>query len=56
MAETGALPAGEALLDLFLVEKAAYEIGYEAANRPAWVPVPLRGLAALADRLLRDSP
>jgi maltose alpha-D-glucosyltransferase/alpha-amylase len=50
-AETGAPPPGEALLDLFLVEKAAYELGYEAANRPAWVPVPLRGLAALAERL-----
>jgi maltose alpha-D-glucosyltransferase/alpha-amylase len=55
-AETGAPPPGEALLDLFLVEKAAYELGYEAANRPAWVPVPLRGLAALAERLLSGSP
>jgi maltose alpha-D-glucosyltransferase/alpha-amylase len=26
-----------ALLGLFLVEKAAYEIRYEVANRPAWV-------------------
>ena len=41
-----------ALLDLFLVEKAAYEVRYEAANRPHWIGVPLRGLAALADRLL----
>ncbi len=40
-----------ALLDLFLLEKAGYEIRYEAANRPAWLPVPLRGLAALAGRL-----
>ncbi len=39
------------LLDLFLVEKAAYEIRYEAANRPAWVGVPLRGLSLLAERL-----
>ncbi len=50
-AETGVPPPGEALLDLFLVEKAAYELGYEAASRPAWVPVPLRGLAELAERL-----
>lgn len=42
----------EALLDLFLIEKAAYEIGYEAANRPAWIDVPLRGLAALVARIL----
>jgi maltose alpha-D-glucosyltransferase / alpha-amylase len=40
------------LLDLFLIEKAAYEVRYEAANRPTWLPIPLRGLAALADRLL----
>jgi maltose alpha-D-glucosyltransferase/alpha-amylase len=39
------------LLDLFLLEKAAYEIRYEAANRPHWIGVPLRGLAALTDRL-----
>lgn len=44
------------LLDLFLLEKAAYEINYEAANRPSWVPVPLRGLAGLAARLLPDWP
>ncbi len=41
------------LLDLFLLEKAAYEVCYEAANRPTWLGVPLRGLAALAERLLR---
>jgi maltose alpha-D-glucosyltransferase/alpha-amylase len=40
------------LLDLFLLEKAAYEIRYEAAHRPDWLSVPLRGLAALAERLL----
>jgi maltose alpha-D-glucosyltransferase/alpha-amylase len=37
---------------LFQLEKAAYELSYEANNRPAWLGVPLRGLAALADRLL----
>jgi maltose alpha-D-glucosyltransferase / alpha-amylase len=48
-----ALPRIDAdLLDLFTVEKAAYEIGYEAANRPDWLSVPLTGLAQLADRLL----
>ena len=39
------------LLDLFLLEKAAYEVSYEVANRPTWVDVPLRGLAVLAQRL-----
>jgi len=43
--------AEEALLNLFLIEKAAYEICYEAANRPVWINLPIRGLAALLDRL-----
>jgi maltose alpha-D-glucosyltransferase/alpha-amylase len=46
-------PAAEApLLDLFLLEKAAYEIKYEAANRPSWVGIPLEGMYAIAERLL----
>jgi maltose alpha-D-glucosyltransferase/alpha-amylase len=35
------------LLDLFIVEKACYELGYELANRPDWVRVPLAGLLEL---------
>ncbi len=47
--------AGEqALLDLFLLTKAAYELRYEAANRPAWMGLPLKGLARIADRLVAD--
>jgi maltose alpha-D-glucosyltransferase/alpha-amylase len=42
----------DALIDLFLLEKAAYEILYEAANRPHWVGIPVQGLAVLAERLL----
>ena len=39
---------GEAsLLTLFTIEKAAYELCYEAANRPTWIGVPLAGLAEL---------
>ncbi len=49
----GALDDG--LLDLFLLEKAAYEVAYEAANRPDWLETPLHGLAAIADRLLQGS-
>ena len=41
-----------ALLDLFLIQKAAYEIRYEAANRVAWIGVPMRGLAAITRRLI----
>jgi maltose alpha-D-glucosyltransferase/alpha-amylase len=36
-----------ALLHLFLLDRVAYEICYEAANRPSWLSTPLRGLAAL---------
>ncbi len=43
----------QVLLDAFLIEKALYEIQYELNNRPAWLPIPLRGvrqwLAATVD-------
>jgi maltose alpha-D-glucosyltransferase/alpha-amylase len=42
----------QVLTDLFLVQKAAYEISYEAANRPGWIRIPLQGLLGLAERLL----
>ena len=51
-AAAGAVPDPE-LLDFFLVEKATYELGYEAANRPAWLPIPVNGLCRLTERLLR---
>jgi maltose alpha-D-glucosyltransferase/alpha-amylase len=40
------------LLDLFLIEKAAYEVVYEGANRPTWIDVPLHGLANCTRHLL----
>jgi len=40
------------LLRLFLLEKAAYEIRYEIANRPTWIGLPVRGLARLGAELL----
>jgi maltose alpha-D-glucosyltransferase / alpha-amylase len=42
------------LLRLFLLEKAAYEVAYEASNRPTWIDVPLRGLAQLATQLIGE--
>jgi maltose alpha-D-glucosyltransferase/alpha-amylase len=45
------LPRGprelEALLEVSLLEKAVYELGYELNNRPSWVDIPLRGLREL---------
>jgi maltose alpha-D-glucosyltransferase/alpha-amylase len=38
-----------ALLDLFLIQKAAYEISYEMAMRPGWLEIPLRGLLSLIE-------
>jgi maltose alpha-D-glucosyltransferase/alpha-amylase len=38
-----------ALLDLFVLEKAVYELHYELNHRPDWVEIPLRGLATLAN-------
>jgi maltose alpha-D-glucosyltransferase / alpha-amylase len=35
------------LLDLFVIDKALYELNYELNNRPDWVRIPLRGLAEL---------
>ena len=51
------LPAAEAALDRALavleIEKAAYEVVYEANNRPDWVPIPVRGLLNAATEALR---
>lgn len=33
-----------ALLELFLLGKAVYELEYELANRPTWAHIPIRGL------------
>jgi len=41
----------QALIQLFTLEKAVYEIAYEAAHRPSWLGIPLRGLLAIAHRL-----
>jgi maltose alpha-D-glucosyltransferase/alpha-amylase len=51
VAGTGLVPddfrALEVLLDVFLLEKAFYELAYELDNRPHWVGIPLAGLSEL---------
>ncbi len=39
----------DAVLELFLIEKVSYEIAYEAANRPGWLGIPVRGVLGLLD-------
>ncbi|MHB0775737.1 maltose alpha-D-glucosyltransferase [Halomonas sp. WWR20] len=46
----------DAALELFILEKTAYEIAYEAANRPTWLGVPLRGLVTIAGQLTMRGP
>ncbi|MGH7732308.1 MAG: putative maltokinase, partial [Gemmatimonadales bacterium] len=38
-----------ALLDFLLLEKAVYELGYEANSRPDWVGIPARGILDLLE-------
>ena len=51
MQNTSVLPAAapqqRALLDLFLLDKALYELHYELNNRPDWVRIPTRGIEEL---------
>jgi maltose alpha-D-glucosyltransferase/alpha-amylase len=37
------------LLDMYLLEKALYELRYELNNRPDWVRIPLHGILQLLD-------
>jgi maltose alpha-D-glucosyltransferase/alpha-amylase len=37
------------LLDMYLLQKALYELGYELNNRPDWVWIPIHGLLHLLD-------
>jgi maltose alpha-D-glucosyltransferase/alpha-amylase len=40
----------QALLDLFVLEKAFYEVSYELANRPGWLGIPIEGIRTIIDR------
>ncbi len=50
-------PSGAAAaVDLFVLEKTAYEIAYEAANRPAWLSVPCAAWPPLSSNCRRETP
>jgi maltose alpha-D-glucosyltransferase/alpha-amylase len=40
------------LMQVFLLEKAIYELNYELNNRPDWVIIPIRGVKYIMDRYL----
>jgi maltose alpha-D-glucosyltransferase/alpha-amylase len=52
-ADAGFLPKERSqladLLDFFLLEKAIYELSYEANTRPGWVDIPARGILDILD-------
>jgi predicted trehalose synthase len=39
----------DALLHLFMLDKALYELEYELNNRPGWIAVPVEGLLRIID-------
>lgn len=45
----------ENLLDLYLIQKAFYELRYELNNRPDWVEIPLHGLVAILKQKPSDA-
>ena len=38
------------LLDLFLLDKALYEIEYELTNRPAWADIPIEATLRMLEQ------
>lgn len=46
----GAWEDAKQLLELFVLEKALYELRYELANRPEWVAIPLRGILEVVNQ------
>ena len=53
MADTPILPPSresmQVLLDVYLLDKAIYEVNYELNNRPDWVGLPLEGILRVLD-------
>ena len=42
-------PIDRELLDLFVLDKALYEVSYEARNRPDWLSIPAEAVARILD-------
>jgi len=56
----GFLPADredvDILLNIYLLEKALYELGYELNNRPDWIRIPLTGILQLLEAPVLEAP
>jgi maltose alpha-D-glucosyltransferase/alpha-amylase len=48
--------AASDLLEVLILDKAFYEIGYELANRPNWLSIPLRAVVDLLGRTRSKTP
>ena len=46
----------KALIDLFTLEKAVYEVSYELANRPGWAAIPLNGILRVVEKVTGAAP
>ena len=43
-------PIDADMLAIFILQKALYEIAYEAGHRPDWIAIPVQGVTALLDK------
>ena len=44
----------DVLLQIYLLDKAIYELGYELNNRPDWVTIPVKGIKRILENPVRD--
>jgi maltose alpha-D-glucosyltransferase/alpha-amylase len=44
----------DAMLRIFILEKAIYELGYELNGRPNWTVIPLRGIQYIVKRYQQE--